>query len=372
MKKMLLSSIFTFVVALPVWSCQPTNLNSCRDSYANYLKAGKAKRAVTRYDRKEANSLRNELHDYFSRIREKSDLTESQLFADYLSQISYFKKMFLSCVEFYTDEDDIDPASLCQYLTLEEAIYTSYGKSYLDATAATILLMKLKNNKKSKLVGSLNSYINKSQLLRKSFLKNRELETISDPAPLSQKKYLASFSSLRRMTPRQNLLLKYNYTQIKYMGKMLQKMDERMRAMQAGLFYDYDGDGQPDEMISIDSAEQYRMTVKLLNLELEKESYSTGVFAGKKPEFMDLLAAASELGLIDDLQLKSMVELPSLYEDKRKEKWKLVGEMALNIVEGVLMVIPGVNLYAIIPIVVVESYFEAKELKTQPSNLHLF
>lgn len=257
----------------------------------------------------------------------------------------------------------------CLIEALETPIIYSFAINEIDNTSAVILLNKLYNSKRAKYTGTLSSYTHKVKLLRKSYLKRQD--KITNNSPLSIKKYSKKIKKLKHLSPRQYTLLRYNYSEIKQMGKVMQKFEQRVLANEAGLYFDYDGDGENDENYVLDEAEKYRMSVKLIKIELEKLSQTGQVFHDKKPSFHDLLVASNELGLISDNDLGQMVELPFLYE-KKKSAWVKAGKITWEVGKGVIMAIPGINLFSIIPIVLVESIINAKDKANETSDLHLF
>ncbi len=358
----LLALLFTFTLSLKLIACEVKPLNSCRDSYTKHISKSKTKRALRSINKDKL--LKKKIDNIFNKATIKT--THQEIFKSLL-KIPSLKSRYEICQQ----DTEHDKESLyCLKYTLSKPIYYSYAKENLDATATIILLSKLSDSKKSAFTGTLSSYARKVSLLRKSYLKN-QTNTTSSTSPLSQKKFLKKFGRLKKLTPRQHTLFKFNYSQIKHMGKIMQSFEKRILALKSGLFFDYDGDGENDETYFLDEADKYRMSVKLLKLELQKKSNSGEIFSGSKPDFHDLLVASNELGLISDKDLQSMVELPFLYEPKTSP-WKKAGEITWAIGKGLIMAIPGANLYSIIPIVLIESYATSREQQNETSDLHLF
>ncbi len=356
----LITSVLLFMLCVPILACEVKVLNSCRDGFTKNISQSKVRSATKALNRDQL--LRKEIDQLYNVVT--TDHTHQDFFNDFL-KLAKLAKSFATC-----ESDQENSKLYCLRLTLAPIIYYGYGEGHLDATATILLLSKLKSPKKAAFTGELNHYALKIKLLRKSYLL-RQKKVSNEGSPLSKKKYLKRFGKLKRLTPRQNTLYKYNYSQIKKMGKIMQTLEKRILAQSSGLYYDYDGDGTPDEVYELDEAEKYRMSVKLLRLELEKQSFSDGVFADEKPDYHDLLVASNELGLVSDEDLEAMIELPYLYEEK-PTFWQKAKSITWDIGKGVVMAIPGVNLYSIIPIVLVESYSKAKEKAGETSDLHLF
>jgi hypothetical protein len=359
---LLISSLVFFIIGT-TQACVSTTLNSCRD-----IKALESRHIGTlqiKQLRKRYQSTRSELKSKLIQLPSHAD---EQLIFTLLFKLPEVEQHFDQCMQNLSEIEQ--RLEMCQSFILEDLIRLAFADELIDETSSLILKHQATQNKRAPFFGRITDYAGKIRLIQKNRNLNRNDSPITE-ATLNHKNHRTSFGKLKKITPRQKLLLQYNYTQIKYMGDILLKLDRRMQAQRAGVFYDYNNDGIADDSYIIDAADQYRMTVKLLKLELEKESHQGGMFADNKPTFTDLLSAAEELGLIESEQLKVMLDLPELNQ-KKEEKWKMAGKIAYNIGKGVLMVIPGVNIYAIIPIVLVESYFENKKLQNNTSDLHLF
>lgn len=347
-------------------ACEYSAFNSCRDSFTKNISERKTEKARKEIDGFAPLSI--EIGKVF-RAADKSD-SHNDLFKD-LIKISYLKEDYESCLSSNWFRRETQRKIHCVQKTVEDPIYYAYSRGHLDATATIILLSKIQNKKKAAVTGRFGAYAHKVELLRNNYLANQGAFNDGASSPLSKKKYLEKFGKLKKLTPRQKTLLKYNYTQIKLLGDILIEFDKRVQAASAGIFYDFDGDGDPDDVYVLDPAEQYRATVKLLKLRLEKESRSGGPFYKNRPDFNDLLVAGNELGLISDKDLEAMIELPHLYEEGTPF-WEKAGKIAWEVGKGVIMAVPGVNLYAIVPIVLVESYRDSKERADETSDLHLF
>ncbi len=337
-------------------TCKPTVHNSCRDQYTKHISSGDIRRA-NRLFRKNPH-IKAEVDQAFSELT-KNSITKDIMRS--LMRIDFFKERKDQCLLYQEDELD------CLRSSIKPAIIYGYIQGFFDGTATIIIMSKFSS--KSIYTGTLSSYASKIRLLRKSYLSRRD--TIQNESPLSQKKYLKKLGKVKKLTPRQYTLLRYNYSQIKHMGKILQTFENRILAVSAGLYFDYDGDGQSDENYVLDEAEKYRMSVKLLKLELAKMSQGGEIFSGKQPDFHDLLVASNELGLVSDKDLTTMVELPFLYEPK-KSPWAIAGKITWELGKGIIMAIPGVNLFSIVPIVLVESYVNSREQQNETSDLHIF
>ncbi|MCT4642165.1 MAG: hypothetical protein N4A33_07670 [Bacteriovoracaceae bacterium] len=351
--KIIFSLIFILNVALSN-DCFIKPLNSCRDGYTKNL----SKSQIRKAQRSKENSIYNSIFNSFTSKTTHQDFINSFL------KIEKINKQYNRC-KLNPDNSD----KYCLRLSLQKIIYYGYSRKYLDATATMILLSKF-TYKKGKYSGGLDSYASKIHLLQKSYTKNQKDTTNYSLSPLSDKKYLKSFGKLKKLTPRQSTLLRYNYSQIKFMGKIMQDFEQRVLAINSGVFFDFDGDGKQDETYIFDEAEKYRLSVKLLKLELEKKSHTGEVFEGNKPDFHDLLVASSELGLINNEALAQMIEMPYLYEQK-VSPWIKVGNITWEIGKSIAMAMPGINLFAIIPIVLVESIKSSKDKKNETSDLHI-
>lgn len=312
-------------------------------------------------------SLKSELVNTFQRATKKS--SHNEIFKSILD-IPYFKTQYENCLDENSYRDESKAKIKCIASTVERPIYYAYSIGLLDETATIIFLSKINGGKSASLTGRIGAYSHKIDLLRKSYVSKQGAYREQKASPLSEKNFLKKFGKLKKLSPRQSTLLRYNYTQIKVMGDILIEFDKRANAISSGIYFDFDGDGQVDDTYVMDPADQYRASVKLLKLKLEKESQSGGLFHKNKPSFEDLLVSANELGLISDEDLTAMTELPYLYKEG-VPLWKKAANIAWEVGKGVIMAIPGVNLYSIIPIVLVESYIDSKERANETSDLHL-
>ncbi len=361
--------LISFSIFLSSWAiaCDGESpLNSCRDNGSKYLSNSLLRRNLNSY---------RMIDDQLSTIiKNLSSVTNEKIFLFKILDIEEVKLQVKDCVNFINLQTD-EPLKFCREEVLKNIFYYLRANNYIDDTAAVLLLGKTSGSSKVK------SLLNKKDILsysdsmikvQKKYLENTKLDRDGIlPATLNQKEYLRDFYYLKKLTPRQNLFLKYNYIEIRYLGKLYIEFNKMMNAQNAGIFWDYDGDGKEDKIYSLDPADKYKLALKMILLTLEKENQTGGILEGKQPSMLELMSAANELGYISDEVLKELIEIPSLYK-KKVPKWKIALKITARIGKGIVMAIPGVNLYAIIPIVLVESYFEGKKYQKRTSDLHLF
>jgi hypothetical protein len=349
--------LIAFIVSLNSFACKVSQFNSCRDGGIEYFSAREIRKSLThhlyRYPKATA-----EIEKIFSKAPRSSSSVD--LFNSLL-HVSRIEESFNRCLQYSTEVDS------CLVKAIKPAIVFGYKHQYLDATSSMILMENLKVYRKTgKEKIRLSLYSNKIRLNYKSY-KKRQGENV-EASPLNHQKYFLKQKELGKISPRQHTLLKYNYPQLKIMADMLLTFDKRVNALEGGLYFRYSD--EEVENISLDNADVYRMTVKLLLRDLKIKGSASGVFEGKQPKFHDLIVAASELGYLNDKVLSQMLELPYLYE-KPIPKWKKALKITWDITKATVPVIPGVGLYSIIPIVLVESYLSSREKKDEVSDLHI-
>ncbi len=258
----------------------------------------------------------------------------------------------------------------CEKGALKEAVLYLRSIKEIDDTAGLILLAHVKNNKKQlnwlqhrKL--DLPDYINTLKGIERS---RTSLNAVLEGSSLTSRKRRVSVKPWGKISPRQELFLKYDLFEIKVLTGILEKTQKRITADSIAIIVDFDGDGSTDETIPVSPAERYRFAHKMLTLEVENETLSQGFLAGKAVAGPHLIMAASEMGLVNEQILNELIQMPEL-QNKKSEKGKMYLNALWSIGKAGLMAVPG-GIYFVLPIVIVESYFSAqkeKEKKNAPT-----
>jgi hypothetical protein len=340
------------------FACEVTLLNSCRDlQKSTAFISGRTLRKVEKRMNQNPKIL-NDLNRVFSDTNLKSE-------KDFLQSLQNRLRIDYSC-----------RTERCKRRKTKRYLVYAYSKGLIDETSFIFLNRTLKLKKGSKEAPLLAQYLDTRfsierdlNTIKKHSGEERVISDYSDM--LNKKDYRIKMKGIGKLSPRQSLYLKYNRDQISRLGALLIELDKRLRASSSGIYFDFDADGEIDEKHPIDTAEQYRLGVRLLRLELEKLSQSGEAFEGKQITYMDLLAAANELELFEKKLFDSMIQATLLYSPKKKN-WSAILSFMGSIAKTALSVIPGVNLVSMLPIIVVESYFESKNIQAARTDKHLF
>lgn len=255
---------------------------------------------------------------------------------------------------------------------LKDMIYYLRAKDQIDDTAGLILLAYAKKNTKQL------SWLKKKNLDLPSYvltLKGVErsrgfLNAPMETSILTKRTERVNLKPWGKVSPRQELFLRYNIFEIKALANILVKTQKRLLAQRISIVVDYEGDEEDDEIIDVGPAEKYRFAHKMLTLEIAQETMSQGMLAGSAPTGPHLIMATSELGHVEEDVLAELMNMPEL-KAKKNNKTKLYLNALWSIGKTGLMAIPG-GVYFILPIVIIESYAQGKKLKEAKNAPTLF
>lgn len=261
----------------------------------------------------------------------------------------------------------------CTQKILRESINLAYSSNHLDDVSFLILKDAInfyKTFDQNRDVEDLEILQDKFKKMLpldiKKYAQKRKLVSLKKPLLESIKAYPLSDKGFRtnKHTPRQFLYLRYSETQIKKLSEIVAKMNERFLSDSAYLSF-----GENDK-IELSPEEKYRAAKKLLKITLNKEK-SKGILAGTNPSYTDMLTAALETG---DLPSELVSELTNHEEFKAAKKdYKKLLHFAYGIGKTVLLSTPGIGMYAILPIMVIEAVMQSKTQKDKNENSdHLF
>lgn len=302
------------------------------------------------------------------------DLQEGRVsakdFASEVSALNYFKREMVSCIEISKD-DEYRP-EFCQEYLLKEVVLYLRSQNEIDDTAGLILLAHITQNKKqlswlSTRALDIPSYLRTLEGLSKSL----ERKNVKPEATLlSTRKQRRNVKPWGRITPRQELFLKYNLFEIKVLTEILERTQKRIAAAKISIVVDYDGNGDADETIAVSPSERYRFAQNMLKLELVKETGPDGFLPHATVEGPHMIMASSELGFIDEAVLKQLINMPEL-KSKKAQKGKVYLNALWSIGKAGLLAIPG-GIYLALPIVIIESYIQGKKAQEAKNAPTLF
>lgn len=303
-----------------------------------------------------------------------ADLQEGRVsardFVDEVTALNYFKQEMSECLEI-ASEDEYRPTDCRLYITKDIVLYLR-SQEEIDDTAGLILLAHIKQDQKQL------SWLNSRALDIPSHL--RTLEGLSKSLARKNMKPEATILSARqqrrqvrpwgKISPRQELFLKYNLFEIKVLTEILERTQKRISAAKVSIIVDYDGNGEADETIAVSPSERYRFAQNMLKLELLKETGPEGFLPHAQVEGPHMIMASSELGFISEDVLKQLISMPEL-KAKKSEKGKVYLNALWSIGKAGLLAIPG-GIYLALPIVIIESYFQGKKAQEAKNAPTLF
>lgn len=113
---------------------------------------------------------------------------------------------------------------------------------------------------------------------------------------------------------RQRLLEGYSDLQIVLMANIVKKLRVRLESPKAEiLIYDR---SNGVETITLDAMERFRLAIKLLRKEMSLLALNT-YFAGRTPDYMDLMTSAYEVGIIPASELQEVAGLQDVWNPKK-------------------------------------------------------
>jgi hypothetical protein len=167
-----------------------------------------------------------------------------------------------------------------------------------------------------KLEQSRTSELEKSSLTLKSYYK--KVKTIRTQFPLrdasEQSNFITQKVEQQKMSRRQRLLEGYSDLQIMMMADIIKKLRVRVEATKVEiLIYDR---SNGIETITLDAMERFRLAIKLLRKEMALLSLNT-YFAGRSPDYLDIMSAAYEVGLVPASEIEEVAGLEEVWNPKK-------------------------------------------------------
>lgn len=164
-----------------------------------------------------------------------------------------------------------------------------------------------------------------------------------------------------KLSRRQRLMEGYTDLQIMLMANVVKKLRTRLDSPKVEiLIYDRT---QGIETITLEPMERFRLAIKLLRKEMAELALNT-YFAGRSPDYMDLMTAAYETGLIPASELEEVAGLQDIWNPK-KTFWEKASVWVRTLSSVATIAIPPP--YGFIPalaIVVIEMTAGKKDPKT--------
>jgi len=337
-------------LSISTFACTKTVLNLCKAESGLHSKV-KEKSIAKFLDRTKVSNIKSD-----DLIHSSKSLSSRELIGFYNDSIE-FNREVEQCLLKKTAQN-------CYKFVMKLVVHSLYEKKYIDELSVLLFYNDLIFEKNEKMnLPDLKSYSSKVKMLNR---KNQKIE--ASCFSCSMKGY--QIGKLKNLSLNQIVLLKYSYFELAMLNDTLKNYNKRITSLKSGIYFDYDGDGVVDEDIPLDAAEQSRVALKLLMLELNSLNEQGSLLAGKRPQSLDLLVASSYFNEFDDELLTEMFSNPYLKE-RKVPFYKKILNVTRRITESVLMIIPGVNIYAVIPIVVVNAVENYKKEQNENSDLHI-
>ncbi len=158
--------------------------------------------------------------------------------------------------------------------------------------------------------------LEKSSLTLKTYY--RKIRSLRTQAPLRDSSELSAFVTKKldrvRLSRRQRLLENYSDIQIILMADIIKKLRARIESPRAEILI-FNRQNQV-ETIPLEPMERFRLAVKLLRKEISLLPLNT-FFQGRSPEYIDLMTAAFETGVIAEVELAEVAGLEEIWNPKK-------------------------------------------------------
>jgi hypothetical protein len=193
----------------------------------------------------------------------------------------------------------------------------------------------------------------------------QKVKTLRIQYPLRDITERSEFTSIKvkkmQSSRRQKLFEQYTDLQIIMMGNVIKKLRNRL---------EYDlveikgyKQGELQETIPLDPMERFRFAIKALRKEMSLLALNT-YFNGRSPEYMDLMIASYEIGIIPASELDTVASLEEVWNPK-KTFWDKAGIWIKTFASVATIVIPPP--YGFIPALVI-IVIEATVVKKKDPN----
>lgn len=205
---------------------------------------------------------------------------------------------------------------------------------------------------------SLSDYIKKKIKLRGQY-----------PLPLGQEQnnFVTQKVKKMKMSLRTKLLSQYDFIQIILMGNVIKELQKNIASEKIQIMvFDEEGDLEPRRIIDLEPMERFRFAIRFLKKEMALLA-TNSFFAGRAPSYMDLIAAAYELGIVASVEVDEVASLEEIWNPKRSFWEKAsVWVTAVGSVAAVLVPPP----YGFIPSLAVVAIQATTQSKPKPDDSH--
>lgn len=200
---------------------------------------------------------------------------------------------------------------------------------------------------------SLKDYIQKVQTLRGQF-------------PLRDKNEKSNFvtkkSTLGKMSHRERLYENYSFIQIALMGNVIKKLKDRLDSPKVEILV-YSKEDKVNEVVPLDPMERFRFAIKILRKEMHELSINN-YFGGRKPSYLDIMAASYEIGIVTSLEIDEVAGLEEIWNPKKTfwDKAQTWVRMASSV--AAIVIPPPYGFIATLALVAIEATNKKKDANT--------
>lgn len=195
----------------------------------------------------------------------------------------------------------------------------------------------------------------------------QKLKTLRTQYPLRDVKEKSDFVGTKvqkmKMSRRQKLYESYSDFQIIMMGNVIKKLRSRLEydAVEIQGFKK----GELQETIPLEPMERFRFAIRALRKEMVMLS-TNSYFNGRSPDYIDLMVASYEIGIIPASELEAVASLEEIWNPK-KTFWDKAGIWIKTFASVATIVIPPP--YGFIPALVIVVIEATQKKKKDPNTI---
>ncbi len=214
-------------------------------------------------------------------------------------------------------------------------------------------LEQLRREKANEWRLSLKEYIQKVQSLRGQF-------PLIDKTERSD--FITKKSSVGKQSHRERLYENYSFIQIALMSNVIKKLKDRLDSPKVEILV-YNKDDVVGEIVPLDPMERFRFAIKILRKEMLELSINN-YFGGRKPSYLDIMAAAYEVGIVTALEIDKVAGLEEIWNPKKTfwDKAQTWVRMASSV--AAIVIPPPYGFIATLALVVIEATNTKKDANT--------
>jgi hypothetical protein len=220
---------------------------------------------------------------------------------------NFEKKLKLSCFDeaysnLYGDILRVDKSVTSAQLA---TIFSEAAEQRIIAKETYINLEQGRRTDLSESSLTLKAYVSKIRSLRTQF-------PLRDPREKSN--FVTAKVDKLKLSRRQKLFENYTDLQIILMANVIKKLKTRIEAPRIEILVH--GKNEEVETISLEPMERFRFAIKVLRKEMALLALNS-YFAGRSPDYMDLMTAAFETGMIPSSELEEVANLQDIWNPKK-------------------------------------------------------